>query len=132
MSIGGFSLLVDGYSKGLHDRIAQNKETDDTITRQLGNLYGITTFPDRVQQVQNDTDLSTLNRLYSEDIYTLNQLAFPGQMARSFMMGEAMPWFTFGDLQNQFAQQAWIYQNMPSFLAMMGGQGRMPSGAYNG
>ena len=132
MSIGGFSLLSDGYNKGLHDRIAENIETDRTTGAQLGNLYGIATFPDKVQQTWNDTDMSTLGLEQAKDMYTLNQLAYPGQMAHYFMMGQAMPWLTYGNIQNQLAQQAMIqqmmYRNPLSFLAMMKGA-NLPTGA---
>lgn len=129
---GLFSSYADGRRAGQQDAINYNNALNQHARDRLQNNFTAAMQPFWAQQIYDQTGIGMLNRLNTEDIYTLNQLAFPGQMAHSFMMGQAMPWLTFGNIQNQLAQQAMIqqmlYRNPSSFLALMRGA-NLPTGA---
>lgn len=126
MSIGGFSMLVDGYSKGLHDSIAYEDALDRTVHNQLLNNYEAASQPLKWQQLADQTDMGRLAFEYNSDQYDLYRMGYPGQMALQFMGAQLTPWLALNNYYNQFRQYgALMGMNPQSWLGM---QGMAPSG----
>lgn len=125
MSIGGFSMLVDGYSKGLHDSIAYEDALDRTVHNQLANNYTAAVQPLMYEQEDAKAANAVLGALYNADQYGLYRLGYPGQQALQALGSWFAPQLGFNNYWLQLMQQGALMNNPSSFLGM---QGMLPSG----
>lgn len=125
MSIGGFSMLVDGYSKGLHDSIAYEDALDRTVHNQLANNYTAAVQPLMYEQEDARAANAVLGALYNTDQYGLYRLGYPGQQALQALGSWFAPQLGFNNYWLQLMQQGALMNSPSSFLGM---QGMLPSG----
>lgn len=125
MSIGGFSMLVDGYSKGLHDSIAYEDALDRTVHNQLANNYAAAVQPLMYEQEDARAANAVLGARYNADQYGLYRLGYPGQQALQALGSWFAPQLGFNNYWLQLMQQGALMNNPSSFLGM---QGVLPSG----
>ena len=129
MSIGGFSMLVDGYSKGLHDSIAYEDALDRTVHNQLANNYVAAVQPLMYEQEDARAANAVLGARYNADQYGLYRLGYPGQQALQAIGSLFAPQLGFNNSWLQLMQQGALMAN-PAFFTGM--QDRMPSTAFGG
>lgn len=129
MSIGGFSMLVDGYSKGLHDSIAYEDALDRTVHNQLANNYTAAVQPLMYEQEDAKAANAALGALYNADQYGLYRLGYPGQQALQAMGSWFAPQLGLNNYWLQLMQQGAL---MASPMSWLGLQGRLPSAALGG